>query len=304
MFATQFEGEEQSFRTKKTSIAVIATVLFHVLILLFLLFTILHEPDPPLESIAGGMTVNFGTDDAGTGNEQPFTYNPGATSASTAAAESQPQPVEAAPEKLLTQDNEETDVAAPKADDKPKPKVNTKAVFKKHPKTTTTQVTETPKATPAPAPVEQPKPNSNAMFSKGAYGKPNGSKSDGTGGGNGDQGKPNGDPNSRNYLGDGDGKGDGPGHGDLKGGAYLKGRKNTTLPAPNQCSAQGSVVIAIKVDKNGRVVDATFKRFQSTAVDDCNINNALIAARKATFNPDPNAPDVQEGTITYIYKVH
>jgi len=304
MFATQFESEEQSFRTKKTSVAVIATILFHSLILLLLLFTILHEPDPPLEDIAGGMTVNFGTDATGVGDEQPFTYNPGATPASAAAATSQPQPVESAPEKMLTQDNEESNVVAPKPEDKPAHKVNDKAVFKKHPKTTSNTVNTTTTATEAPAPVPQPKPDANAMFSKGAYGKPNNSKGDGTGGPQGDQGKPNGDPNSRNYLGDGDGKGEGPGHGDLKGGAYLKGRKNTALPAPNQCSAQGKVVIAIKVDKTGRVIDATFKRFASTAVDDCNINNALIAARKATFNPDPNAPDVQEGTITYIYKVH
>ena len=38
--------------------------------------------------------------------------------------------------------------------------------------------------------------------------------------------------------------------------------------------------------------------------DDCNKTNALNAARKATFNSDPGAPDIQEGTITYIYEVH
>ena len=117
------------------------------------------------------------------------------------------------------------------------------------------------------------------MFSKGAYGKPNGSKSDGTGGGNGDQGKPDGDPNSRNYLG-GDGGGQGGGNGALKGGYSLRGRKKLSLPPPNQCNTQGKVVIAIKVDKAGKVVDATFKRFESTVFDDCNKTNALTAARK------------------------
>ena len=36
---------------------------------------------------------------------------------------------------------------------------------------------------------------------------------------------------------------------------------------------------------------------------DVNVNNALNAARKATFNADANAPDTQEGTITYVYQV-
>ncbi len=303
MFATDFDSQEKSFRNKKNATATVVTILVHALIILILLFSILHTPNPPYEESAGGMSVNFGTDAVGTGDEQPFTYTPGPTPTTAAAAPAETKPEENVPDKVLTQENEETNVTVPKPEDKPKHKLNDKAVFKKHPKNINSTATTTA-ATEAPAPVPQPKPDANAMFSKGAYGKPNNSKGDGTGGGQGDQGNPNGDPNSRNYLGTGDGNGEGPGHGDLKGGAYLKGRKNTTLPAPNQCSTQGKIVIAIKVDKTGHVIDATFKRFASTAVDECNITNAILAARKATFNPDPNAPDVQEGTITYIYKVH
>lgn len=305
MFATEYDSAERDFRNRKTAIATTVTVLIHALILLILIFFMLRTPIPPFEDNAGGMSVNFGTDAVGTGDEQPFTYNPGPTPAN-ASAPGKTQPEENAPEKLLTQDNEETNVTAPKVEeDKPKPKVNNDAVFKKHPKTSSTAKTNNTAATPSVAPVQQPKPDANAMFSKGAYGAPNHSKGDGTGGGKGDQGNPNGDPNSRNYLGDGgEGNGQGHGHGDLKGGASLKGRKNTALPAPGQCSAQGSVVVAIKVDRNGKVIDANFMRFKSTSVDDCNINNAIIAARKATFNADPSAPEVQEGTITYIYKVH
>ena len=301
MFVSQFENEEQSFRNKKAGKAIAATILFHALLLLLLLFTILHEPNPPLEELSGGTTVNFGTDAVGTGDEQPFTYNPGTTAA--ASAPSQSAPVENTPDKVLTQENEDNSVAVPKADDKPKPKVNNNAVFK-HKTKVSNNTTTTTATNPAPAPVEQPKPDSKALFNKGAFGTPNHSKGDGQGGGPGDQGDPNGNPNSKNYLGKGDGNGEGPGHGDLKGGAYLKGRKNTTLPAPNQCNAQGKVVIAITVDRTGRVTDATFRMAGSTAVDDCNINNAIIAARKATFNPDANAPERQVGTITYIYKVH
>jgi protein TonB len=301
MFASQFDRDESSFRNRKNTIATIVTILVHALIILVLIFSILHTPTPPFEDNAGGMSVNFGTDAVGTGDEQPFTYNPGSSVANAAA--SQPAPVENAPEKVLTQENEDNNVTVPKAEDKPKPKVNDKAVFKKNHKPSNNTNTSTA-ASPTSTPVQLPQPDSKAMFSKGAYGTPNHSKGDGQGAGQGDQGNPNGDPNSKNYLGNGDGKGEGGGHGDLKGGAYLKGRKNTTLPTPNQCPSQGRVAITIRVDRNGKVTEAKLNPFKSTSVDDCNIQNALLAAQKATFNPDPNAPEIQEGTITYIYKVH
>jgi len=302
MFASQFESEDQAFRNRKNVTAGVLTILVHALLLLILLFTILHTPIPPFEDNAGGMAVNYGTDQAGTGDIQPFTYNPGATAASAAAPAAAAQTDQ--PESAITQEDE-SDVVMHKEDEKehPKPRVNKKAIYKPSPKTNTSENTSAKATSAAPVAPPQPKADPNAMFSKGAYGKPNGSKSDGTGGGNGDQGNPNGDPNSRNYLG-GDGGGEGGGHGALKGGYSLRGRKKLTLPPPNQCNSQGKVVVAIKVDRTGKVVDATFKRFESTVFDDCNKGNALEAARRATFNADPAAPEIQEGTITYIYQVH
>ena len=129
MFVTQFENEEQSFRNRKTGKAVIATIVFHALLLLLLVFTILKEPNPPLEELSGGTTVNFGTDAVGTGDEQPFTLSPGATTSATSVP-SQSAPVESAPDKSLTQENDDNNVAVPKVEDKPKPKVNDNAVFK------------------------------------------------------------------------------------------------------------------------------------------------------------------------------
>ena len=303
MFASQFEYEDRQFQNRKTTISVLATVFIHGLILLFLLFTILHTPVPPFEENAGGMSVNFGTDAVGTGDEQPFTYNPGPVATTPAASAAKAQPEASTPDNVLTQDNEASDVTAPKPDDKPKHKVNKDAVFKPTPKpvTTASTVTKTAKVDNTPP---QPTVDQTALFHKGAYGAPNNSKGDGTGGGQGDQGKPNGDPYSHNYSGDGDGNGKGHGVGDLNGGYSLHGRSKVTVPSPQQCSTVGKVVIGITVDRTGKVIEAKLKRFESTAVDDCNVNNALIAARKATFNPDPNAPETQEGTITYVYKVH
>ena len=92
MFATAFESEDRSFNNRKTFTAVTVTVLVHGIILLILLFRYLYTPIPPFEDNAGGMSVNFGTDETGTGNEQPFTYNPGPTATTAAPAPAKAQP--------------------------------------------------------------------------------------------------------------------------------------------------------------------------------------------------------------------
>ena len=89
MFASNFEQEERSFRTRKNSLALFITVSVHAIILLILFFTILHTPDPPFEDSAGGMAVNFGFDETGSGEEQPMSYDPGPmTNTAPAAAAS------------------------------------------------------------------------------------------------------------------------------------------------------------------------------------------------------------------------
>lgn len=303
MFASNFEQEERSFRTRKNSLALFITVSIHAIILLILFYTILQTPDPPFEDSAGGMAVNFGFDEAGSGDVQPMSYDPGPMS-NTAPAAASSAPAQSAPEEQLSEEESETEVVAPKVVEKkpkPTPKPNPETTFKPQPKTNTTTTTNTkPATTTANTP---PAPKAENVFTKGAYGKPNNSTGDGTGGGQGDQGKPNGDPNSKNYLGDG-GFGDNPGSGGLgKGGYSLAGRKKTAIPDPVKCDTRGTVVVAIKVNREGKVVSATVNRLKSTAVDECNTANALSAARKATFNADPDAPEIQEGTITYVYQV-
>lgn len=301
MFVHSFESEERSFKTRKTSLAAFITLLLHALILLFLIWTLLTPPDPPYTDSAGGVAVNFGTDDAGTGDVQPMTLTP-IQADFTSAPASASTPSSSAAENVTTQDLEDAPVIEKTNTEVPKPKPDDNALFKPNKNNSTKTETDNSKTTNT-APVE-PKPNSDALFTKGAKGNPNNSKGDGTGGDKGDQGKTDGDPNSKDYLGNGDGSGSGGGKGDLNGGFSLKGRNKVALPPPTQCSSKGKVVVSIKVDKNGKVVEAKLKRFESTVFDECNVNNALSAARKSTFTPDANAPEIQEGTITYIYKVN
>jgi len=289
MFASSFESEERSFKTRKTSLAAFVTIALHALILLFLIWFILTPPDPPYTDSAGGVTVNFGTVDEGSGDEQPMTLTPIQADFTPAPSKaSEPAP---AKEDVATQDLEDAPVIEKSETQKPKTETKTN---------TKTENTK-PKTEEAPP---APKADPNALFTKkGAGGKPNNSNGDGTGTKPGDQGKPSGDPNSKSYLDSEGGKGSGPGKGDLKGGVSLKGRKSTALPAPKFCSATGNVIIDITVDRNGTVVDAKYHRDGSTITDNCSIENAKKAARLSKFNPDTNADEYQYGSINYVFTV-
>lgn len=302
MFANSFDTEEKSFKNRKTSIAGFVTIAVHALILLFLIFQILTPPDPPYTDSAGGVTVNFGTDATGSGDEQPMTLTPiQADFTPQAAAPSQPQP-EVQQEEVATQDIEDAPVVETKKNDAPKPKTETPVKPRTETKPTTNTTTN-PVRTETPKPAE-PQVDKGSLFTKGGRGNPNNSKGDGTGGPQGDQGDPNGDVNSKDYTKGNGGTGGGPGgNGTGRGGVNLKGRKSATLPAPRYCDAKGNVIIDITVDRNGNVIDAKYHRDGSTITDNCTIENAKKAARQSKFNPDPNADEYQYGSINYVFTV-
>lgn len=63
------------------------------------------------------------------------------------------------------------------------------------------------------------------------------------------------------------------------------------------CEGGGEVVVAITVDRGGRVIGARVEQ----GGDDCMRDAALRAARSSEFNIDESAPARQSGTITYIF---
>ena len=87
--------------------------------------------------------------------------------------------------------------------------------------------------------------------------------------------------------------------------AHVKGRNVVgSLPKPTYgTQAEGIVVVQVKVDQYGNVTEA-IAGAEGTTVADKNLwNAARSAALKAHFNMDANAPAVQVGTITYIFKL-
>jgi TonB family protein len=88
--------------------------------------------------------------------------------------------------------------------------------------------------------------------------------------------------------------------------AHLKGRShNGSLPKPSySVQNEGTVVVTIWVDQWGNVQKALAGASGTTVTDKTLWAAARIAAMKAHFNQDSNAPVLQQGTITYIFKLN
>ncbi len=132
-----------------------------------------------------------------------------------------------------------------------------------------------------------------------AFGKTNNnSSSEGEAGGSGNQGYVTGDPNSKNRS--------GSGLGNSGSGFDLTGRSLVgSFPNPSySIQEEGIVVVQITVDKYGQVVSAEYQLKGSTTQNSTLKKAAIDAAKKAKFNSDPNAAAFQKGTITYHFELN
>lgn len=265
---------------------IIATVCFHAVLFCALLFLGLRTPLPiPDEE---GVEVNLGTAIAGMGAIQPrpAKNTPKVKPQPKKQIKAVPQPTPKAPpkEKVVTQDTEEAPVLADKKPLQPKKKPETK-------KTPDKTVEEKPQPIEKKEPVK-PKPvvDPRALYTGKST---NSSSGEGTSQQAGDQGQTNGTPEAKNYTGAG-GAGNGISY-------NLGNRRAKNLPKPAYNSQeQGKVVVKILVDKNGNVIRTSIKK--GTNITDPGLRKlAQEAAQKAKFTPDSNAPEVQQGEITYNF---
>lgn len=129
---------------------------------------------------------------------------------------------------------------------------------------------------------EETKIDQNALFTKGRV-------KNGNGGSTG--------------VGEGSGKGSG-GEGGGSGISFsLAGRGSKSLPEPNATSSEnGSIVVEIRVDQEGNVVFAKAV-WKGTTLTDTNLwRRCEQAAKKSKFTAKPDAPELDPGTITYIFR--
>ena len=87
--------------------------------------------------------------------------------------------------------------------------------------------------------------------------------------------------------------------------AHLQGRNVVgSLPKPSySAQLEGTVVVRVKVDQYGNVTEAVPGVEGTTVTDTGHWNAARNAALKAHINTKADAPVLQTGTITYIFKL-
>lgn len=266
---------------KRKSAAITAVIL---LLLLFVVFNYgMQYLDPPEEY---GLAINFGDSNVGSGEPVENTKK----APTPKVVEEEPEvveevketPKENIKEELLTEETtEEVPVVEKVKEVKKKP---VKEVIKK----------EVPKVVSKPKPSKETTDALNSLLNGNASdGKPKGEGDDAK---EGVKGNEKGDPNSNTYYGN---------TGGGSGGNYnLAGRKALSKPIEKpDCQQEGTVVVEIKVDKNGKVVSAKAGAKGTDNSAPCLYKPAEEAALKTTWNVDEKAPVIQTGTIIYKFSL-
>jgi TonB family protein len=274
----------------KTISALIAAAIMALMLLFLLLFHII-TPNPPFPETlggGGGMEINFGTYNEGTGNVE----SNGIGEATSVVEQAESTPVnESSKEEVYTSETGE-DVKV--EDNKPK---------------TTNNVTVIKPI------VEKPREKTAAEILADKFNKNKGKNGggDGNSGQAGNEGSPDGNPNTNGTggTGGGDGGGDGPGHGPGSGpgsgpgkgkfGFDLKGRAIVNPPTlPKDTKEEGKVVVEITVDKDGNVTEANPNGRGTTTSSAVLKAKARQAALATKFNVSGQFEE-QTGTITIVF---
>jgi TonB family protein len=255
--------------------SILGTLLFHLIILVILGFTVLRTTVPDEEA---GILVNFGNVDAAAGTFEP--QYTGVTPPQQTVVPASPRPVPAR-ENLLTQDVEESvsiAEAARKREERRKEEERRKAEEEVRRQ------------------AEQKQQQQDAISNRvaGAFGA-------GSAAGNSQGDAPAGSGNQGNPFGNSD-QGANTGVGGY-GSFNLNGRSLAAggLPRPAyNVQEEGRIVINITVDPKGSVISSEIA-IRGTNIDNASMRqSALEAARRARFNSITGSNN-QSGTITYIY---
>ena len=300
-----------SLSDKKKSV-ILATIVYCILLCILYLISFWPPSDEELLAMTGGgggggVTVNFGDTDFGSGANFDSKELDVKTNTKLVAVEETPE------EDIISQDAEadKTDVVIPKNEPVKNPKVITKP--------------EAVKPVEVKKPVERKVDDAVANLLKG-----NKKGGDGNSKTAGNQGRSNGDINSKGYSGNGgsgggsgggngsgtgigtgaesgsgSGGGNGSGNGKGNGSGYdLNGRMAISKPQPiYNCNEEGTVVVQITVNKDGKVIEAKPGARGTTNTASCLASQAKIAALNTKWSPSPDGTEKQVGTIKYNFSL-
>lgn len=277
------------FKTKheKDSAKITALIVFILLLLIFIVGP--KYMDPPLEY---GIVVNFGTTDYGSGNIQPkkpVKSEIEEINEPQKIVESNPEiskPQETKEEKVLTQETEES-IAIKKKEVAEKRKIaEAEAKAKK----------EAERIERLKKEQEAKKKKLDALI--GGISKSDGTDTGSEGNDNraGDKGQLDGDPYAPNYFGN-----TGSGSGGVGYGLNGRGRPTKSKVVPD-CDEEGSVVVEIHVDRNGKVVNAIPGK-KGTTGNICLYDAAKKTALSYKWQADSKAPAKQVGFVVVNFSV-
>ena len=266
---------------EKKSFAITTAIM--AVLLLLCIFLGLTYMDPPPEN---GIAINFGNTDAGSGNTnttEPVKTEPReVTEQPVEESTSEPTTPSKAAENVITADNEAA-IALKKQKEEAKAKANAEAIAK--------AAEQKKKKEEA-----DKKAKLDALIGgvKKSDGKTTGG--DGTSTSPGNQGKIDGSIYSNSYY--GSGKGVGTGNGSWG----LNGRRLSSPGAVKaDCNDEGTIVVEVKVNKNGGVTNAKYSPSGSNTTSTCLKEAAIKSAYKYKWNNDENAPDTQIGFIVFNF---
>jgi len=256
-----------------------ATGIILAVIIALCYFIVFTNPPKP-EDGTGGILVNYGTTDEGMGSDYMSTEEPSVAEKANNTRPDKITPTPPSDEKSATESSDKN-VVTQNTEDAPEIAANSKK-----PSTTVTQATKA---------IAKPTINQNALY-KGPSNQGTG-EGDGTTNTPGNQGKPTGSTLTNNYNGTGSGNG-----GNLSG---LGQRSFINRPVvSNDGRAFGKIVVDIKVDKNGNIIEATAGARGTTISDARLLQKCEDAVRNSRVSPLETAPMTQEGQVTFVFKVN
>ncbi|MFO7935075.1 MAG: hypothetical protein R6U78_13465 [Bacteroidales bacterium] len=296
----------------------IATIVYHILVLLLLVFAGLTYPDPPPGE--EGILVNFGTDETGFGDLEPAgDEQNGGQPDVPVTEESQQIPREEVEEVVprttppepvsadQTQDVEETRVREQPTPSPEELERRRQAELERQRQEELERQRLEQERIERERREEQERIERERQqqadrlneMGRNAFGNQGVGETDGSQGvteGEGNQGVPEGTAGADRY-GTGGGLGDGISFGGLG-----SGRSARSIPKPDvsgcEVTSRIEVTVDIQVDREGKVVAASVR--SATFQDDCIWNMVVEAARKSRFSIDQAASFRQTGWIKYI----
>ncbi len=294
----------------------IATIVYHTLLILLLVFAGLTFPDPPPEE--EGILVNFGTDETGLGDFEPIGDDQQAGEPEQPVVEETPEFVEEIPEPVQevvetytppdptpvdnTQDVEEVQVKEdpkPTAEELERERIEQERIEREAQERIEQERIER-EAREEQERIEKERQEQAARLNnagRNAFGNQGVGETEGSEGiteGDGNQGVTTGSPDADRYD-TGGGLGNGISFGGL-------GSRGGSVPKPNlegcEVTQKIEITVDIQVDRDGKVITAIVR--SGTFQDKCIWDTVVAAAKLSRFSANQNANYRQTGWIKYI----